>query len=336
LFQNVRSLYIKQLINIKIIKIEEEMSSQKKSFKDNLGLIKGPVGLYFLLAIALTWIFWIPTIIIAMENDYFLPGVFTFRDIINSGFRDSFHVVIFIINQIGVYGPLIAALIVLWQTQGKSGINGLFKQITVWRVKPIWILMLVLIPFILAIVPLGANLLYGADPSGAFNPGMSALVIFLTFVNNIFTSGLEEPGWRGYAFPELRKKDEVYRVSLIIGVFWAVWHYPYLIYLNIPTGMFLTVIAMFGFTVTIIGGSVIFSWIYVNTNSLLILILFHAFQNVFPVLIMGQIVDMAGGVITGLFTWVLVFIILKFYGKETLTGLTETEIAAKEEKEKKN
>jgi hypothetical protein len=45
---------------------------------------------------------------------------------------------------------------------------------------------------------------------------------------------------------------------------------------------------------------------------------------------------MAGGVITGLFTWVLVFIILKFYGKETLTGLTEAEIAAKEEKKKKN
>ncbi|MHA1933062.1 MAG: CPBP family intramembrane glutamic endopeptidase, partial [Promethearchaeota archaeon] len=149
------------------------------------------------------------------------------------------------------------------------------------------------------------------------------------------TSGLEEPGWRGYAFPELRKKDEAYRVSLIIGVFWAIWHYPYMIYLNIPTGIFLTAIAIFGFTVTIIGGSVIFSWIYANTKSLLILILFHTFQNVFAILVIGQMVDMAGGVITGLFTWVLVMIILKFYGKETLTGLTEAEIAAKEEKKKK-
>ena len=311
------------------------MSPQKQSFKDTLGLIKGPVLLYFLLAIAITWAFWIPTIIIALENDYFLPGVYTFRDIKVSGFIDSFHVVIFIINQIGVYGPFMAAIIILWRTQGKSGINGLFKQITVWRVKPKWILILILVPFILALVPLGANLMFGADPSGAFNPGMSGLIILLTFVNNIFTSGLEEPGWRGYAFPELRKKDEAYRVSLIIGVFWAVWHYPYMIYINIATGPFLTIFAMFGFTVTIIGGSVIFSWIYANTNSLLILILFHVFQNVFPVLFMGQIVDIAGGVITGLFTWVLVSIILKYYGKETLTGLTEAEIAAKEEKKKK-
>jgi membrane protease YdiL (CAAX protease family) len=310
------------------------MSTPKKSFKDKLAMIKGPVGLYFILSIAITWAFWIPTIIIATENDYFLPGVDTFRDIMDSGFKDSFHILIFIINQIGVYGPFIAALIVLWRTQGKNEINSLFKRITVWRVKPKWILILILIPFILALVPLGANLIFGADPSGAFNPGMSGLIILLTFVNNIFTSGLEEPGWRGYAFPELRKKDDAYRVSLIIGVFWAIWHYPYMIYLNLPTGIFLTVIAMFGFTVTIIGGSVIFSWIYANTESLLILIIFHAFQNVFPILVMGQVVDMAGGVITGLFTWILVFIILKYFGKVTLTGLTEAEIAAKEDKKK--
>jgi hypothetical protein len=47
---------------------------------------------------------------------------------------------------------------------------------------------------------------------------------------------------------------------------------------------------------------------------------------------MGQVVDMAGGLITGLFTWVLVFLILKFFGRETLTGLTESEIAAKKSK----
>ncbi|MHA1932551.1 MAG: hypothetical protein ACW96X_08440, partial [Promethearchaeota archaeon] len=63
------------------------MSTQKKTFKDTLRLIKGPVGLFFLLAIAITWAFWIPTIIIAIENDYFLPGVYTFRDITDSGFK---------------------------------------------------------------------------------------------------------------------------------------------------------------------------------------------------------------------------------------------------------
>ncbi len=312
------------------------MSSNRKSFKEKISLIKGPVGQFFLLAIGITWIFWIPTILIASANNYFLPGVYTVFDITNYGFENGFHFMIFIINQIGVYGPLFAALIVLQRTQGKSEINNLSKRITVWRVNLKWILIIILIPLILSLVSLGANILYGADASGAFNPGMSGLIILLTFVNNIFTSGFEEPGWRGYAFPELRKKDEAYRISLIIGVFWAIWHYPYVIYLNFQTGIFLSIIALIGFTVTIIGGSVIFSWIYANTESLLILILFHAFQNVFPVLIMGQIVDMAGGIVTGLFTWVLVFIILKYYGKVTLTGLTEAEINAKETKKKKD
>ncbi|MFX0037806.1 MAG: CPBP family intramembrane glutamic endopeptidase [Promethearchaeota archaeon] len=312
------------------------MKSEEKSFKNKLALVRGPIGQFFALSIGITWVFWIPTILIALIGDYFLPGVYTILDIANFGFKDGFHITFFIINQIGVYGPLIAAVIVLLRTQGKSEVKALFKKIKVWRVNPKWILTIILVPFILSLVPLAANIIYGADPSGAFNPGMSGIIIFLTFVNNIFTSGLEEPGWRGYAFQELRKKDEAYRVSLIIGFFWAIWHYPYVIYLNYVGGIFLTIITLIGFTVTIIGGSVIFSWIYANTESLLILILFHAFQNVFPVLVMGQITDMAGGIFTGLFTWLIVFILLKYYGKVTLTGLTEAEIIAKQKKRKKN
>ncbi len=308
------------------------MTSNGTSFKEKVSLIKGPIGQFFLLALGITWVFWIPTILIASVNDYFLPGVYTVFDITNNGFKDGVHVAIFILNQIGVYGPFIAALIVLQRSQGRSEIKALFKRITVWRVNLKWILIIILIPLILSLVSLGANILYGADASGAFNPGMSVFILFLTFVNNIFTSGLEEPGWRGYAFSELRNKDEAYRVSLIIGIFWAIWHYPYMIYLNYETGIFLMAIALIGFTVTIIGGSVIFSWIYVNTESLLIMVIFHAFQNVFPILIMGQVVDMAGGLVTGLITWVLVFIILKYYGKETLMGLTETEVNAKKKK----
>ncbi|TKJ18387.1 MAG: hypothetical protein CEE42_16535 [Promethearchaeota archaeon Loki_b31] len=287
--------------------------------------------------------FWIPTILIASANNYFLPSVYTFRDISSTGFKDGFHIIIFIINQMGVYGPLFAAIIVSWKKYGKSEVKNLFSKIKVWRVKPKWILIILLLPFIFALIPLGMNALVGVDISGAFNPGMSVQIIFLTLTNNIVTSGLEEPGWRGFAFPEMIKKDEAYRSGLIIGFFWAIWHYPYVIYINyIPElgpGISIGVViyALLGFTIVILGGSIIFSWIYANTESLLILILFHAFQNVFPVFVMGQVVDMGmGSLITGLFTWVVVALITKYYGRETLTGLTEEEKAAKEAKLKKN
>jgi len=168
----------------------------------------------------------------------------------------------------------------------------------------------------------------------------------IDFAHNIVTSGLEEPGWRGFAFTEMKKKDEAYRSSLIIGFFWAIWHYPYVLYINYislpadfhPGAMIgVEIYSLFGFTGVILGGSIIFSWIYANTDSLLILILFHAFQNVFPVFVMGQVVDMAGGILfTALFTWLVVGLIIKYYGRETLTGLTEEEKAAKEAKRNKN
>ena len=318
------------------------MTQEKISFKSKIALLKGPIGQYFILAITITWVFWIPTILIASVNDYFLPSVYSFRDISTLGFKDGFHIVIFILNQMGVYGPLFAAIIISWKSYGRSEVKGLFNQIKVWRVKPIWILTILLLPFIFALIPLGMNALTGVDISGAFNPGMSGLIIFLTIANNIVTSGLEEPGWRGFAFLEMRKKDEAYRSTLIIGFFWAIWHFPYVIYisyvpeLGLGINIGLVIYTLLGFTAVILGGSVIFSWIYANTESLLVLILFHAFQNVFPVFIMGQVVDMAGGsLFTALFTWLVVAFIIKKYGRETLTGLTEEEKAAKEAKKAK-
>ncbi len=133
---------------------------------------------------------------------------------------------------------------------------------------------------------------------------MTGLIIFLTLANNIVTSGLEEPGWRGFAFPEMKKKDEAYRSSLIVGVFWAIWHYPYVLYINyisLPANFHpgaivgIEIYSLLGFTAVILAGSVIFSWVYANTESLLILILFHAFQNIFPIFVMGQAVDMGPG-----------------------------------------
>ncbi|MHA2284140.1 MAG: hypothetical protein ACXAC5_25150 [Promethearchaeota archaeon] len=51
---------------------------------------------------------------------------------------------------------------------------------------------------------------------------------------------------------------------------------------------------------------------------------------------MGQVVDMAGGsLLTALFAWLITAFITKKYGRITLTGLTEEEKAAKEEKRKK-
>lgn len=38
--------------------------------------------------------------------------------------------------------------------------------------------------------------------------------------------GLEEPGWRGFALPQLQKRYSPIHSSLILAVIWAFWHWP--------------------------------------------------------------------------------------------------------------
>lgn len=48
--------------------------------------------------------------------------------------------------------------------------------------------------------------------------------------------------------------------------------------------------------------------------------------------VMGGVTDSMGGVIVTLITWGIVIIFVKRYGEQTLTGLTEEEIKAREGK----
>ena len=56
--------------------------------------INKPLILYFILAIGITWLFWIPTLIISSINDYFVPSILTFNFLVTEGFANDFHVII--------------------------------------------------------------------------------------------------------------------------------------------------------------------------------------------------------------------------------------------------
>ena len=56
---------------------------------------------------------------------------------------------------------------------------------------------------------------------GLFTVG-SAAMLFVGILGGI----LEEPGWRGYAQEGLQRRMPVLPASLVVGVFWALWHGP--------------------------------------------------------------------------------------------------------------
>jgi len=99
--------------------------------------------------------------------------------------------------------------------------------------------------------------------------------------------------------------------------------------------MFLAILSLAGYIASTIGISIIYTWIYNNTKSVFIAILFHTLLNFIPQVMLGGVTDSAGGVFTALVTWGIAIILTRKYGEETLVKLTEEELRIREEKKQK-
>jgi membrane protease YdiL (CAAX protease family) len=125
----------------------------------------------------------------------------------------------------------------------------------------------------------------------------------------IINSG-EEIGWRGFALPKLQEwlKNPIY-VSLILGIFWSVWHLP--IYLvagqsSVPLPLF------FFFT---IGLSFLYTILFNHTgDSLLSVLLLHASTDVVPRIFNIALFSSRTWLIFGLLVWlstIILFIVFR-------------------------
>lgn len=88
----------------------------------------------------------------------------------------------------------------------------------------------------------------------------------------------EEIGWRGFLVPELYKSMSYTKTSIIVGVIWAIWHYPILIFADYNTGT----PSWYGltcFTVMVISISFVFTWFRIKSTSLWTAVLLHASHN---------------------------------------------------------
>lgn len=92
----------------------------------------------------------------------------------------------------------------------------------------------------------------------------------------IIGGGLEETGWRGFLQPALEEKLPFAVAALIVGVIWAVWHFPLWLVQNASQSSF----NILSFTAYCITGSFIIAALYKLTKSVFACILFHAWVNV--------------------------------------------------------
>lgn len=169
------------------------------------------------------------------------------------------------VHTLGLCGPSVAALVLSGLLYGRSGVGELLLRLVRWRVGVGWYVFALLSTLGIGLAALGVHgLAGGANPS----PNLQLLNA------GALTAGLpEEYGWRGFALPHLLKKRSAVAASLVIGLFWVLWHFPIAPGLRNPPVLGLMLLEVLAL-------SILFSWLYVGSGgSILLVCLYHLAVN---------------------------------------------------------
>ena len=219
-----------------------------------------PLAMYFILAIVITWLI-------------LGPGVASTLGFIDFEFDGI------VLSTLGQFGPLLAALIVTGATMGSAGVRKIFRSMFNWRVKARWWAAAVLLLAGLFAVAAVLGMLTGGtapDPGGAlFLIGVGLLILIGSFG--------EEPGWRGFALPKLQQGRSAWKATLILSLFWWLWHIPFFFTLPfaIESAQQFGFIIAFGMQFLIVFAlGILCAWVYNGSGgSVLMAVLMHTSYN---------------------------------------------------------
>ena len=221
-----------------------------------------------------------------------------------------------VLGILGVAGPTLAAVVMMRVLQGRDGPGQLFATLFRRDVSPAWYAVAILGPPFISLLAVWLVLLFSeatTDPVGALPWGAVPIILVGRLLVNVW----EEIGWRGFALPQLQGRYSALVASLIIGVFWALWHLP--LFWDAQSTM--TEVPFILFFVNIVVVSVIYTWLYNNTKgSLLFVTLFHATGNTAGVMALEAGLSFAGYVFAE--TVVILFIsvvLVAVYGPARLS-----------------
>lgn len=277
---------------------------------------KKPIYIYVIIAYSISWIFWIAAFLMGYNDKSFLS-------LINWNFQNQKDIISFFVFRIGIYGPLISAFLVTYHFFKKDGLKDLWQRISRWKIDLKWYLYLLLLPIIINLLVIFIGVMIGIPINNFFKSDFPLNLILIYFLYQLITSGMEEPGWRGFLLEKLQNKFSAEKASWILGLIWAVWHYPCVIFLYKSQEIRTIIFLLAGFSMAIIGQTFIITWFYNNTKSVLVTILLHAWLNTSTTFILGSITisNPIMGIIPAFVTWGIVFILLKIYGGQRLTNL---------------
>ncbi len=171
---------------------------------------------------------------------------------------------------LGLFGPAVAAIVVIWASEGRTGLAKLVARFKPSRPLLPWIVVAILLPvFMLGPMWLLNWWWWGYT---SFQIGKLSMIGFLLAVLIVG----EEIGWRGFLLPHFLKRHGPFASALVVGEIWALWHLPNFLLPAYPHYG----ISFFVFVIIAISYSVLFTWFYLKTGgSLLLATIFHAALN---------------------------------------------------------
>lgn len=220
------------------------------------------LSLFLLLSAASTWAVWLWP----FENpERRITFVFVLE------FRVSFDWLIFSFGNC-----LPGILAVIWVlSEGSCQTRRLFSTLARWRTNPQWYVVAFAIPWAIFLPALLAALLI-FPKAEYFLP--TALKLLERFLIMLPVAGFwEELAWRAFALRKLESRFSWLVSSLILGLYWGVWHIPLWLaeFHVIPLFFFVPLIA------NVVTLSVIFSYLYHRSGfSLPVVILLHTTYDV--------------------------------------------------------
>lgn len=221
--------------------------------------------LFFLLSYLISWLIWLPLILPSY-------GINTLPVL------PKYH------HYLGSFGPMLAAIIIKYFSDGNTGVKQLLKRLAQWNVGIKWYFVVLVAPVLLVLAAGAAVQFFNGQRFNmngfATNDEFPQFGPLGYFLFNLFTFGIgEETGWRGYALPALQKKFSALTSALMLTVIWFCWHIPSFLYRPIYSQMDVSGIA--GFFMSLAMGSILLTWIFNSTKgSLLLVSIFHAMVEI--------------------------------------------------------
>ena len=236
-------------------------------------ITRHPLIAFFVIAFAGSWIAFLP-LVLAQNGLGLLP--YTIPEIGLVPLGEWFAI------PGSILGPTLAAFTVTASTAGKAGVWQLLRRYVLWRVGLRWYLLVIVgVPLIQLAC---SSVFLGTAPLTAFIQQWP--LFFTTYLPNILILAVavqiwEEGGWSGFAVPSLQQRFGAWRMTLILGPLWGLFHLPAFFIpgqiFDQKVGAMAMVVQMGLLIILAVLTRIIMTWVFNNTKgSILLAILLHS------------------------------------------------------------